>query len=535
MKFVKYILICLSTVVLFYISWPPNSTPGFIFFAFCPILFLVFNFNPSHTRFKNLYLFGLLLSTFFCLNFALTYWVIYAHWLGGIFASVFNAFLMTAVFLVVHKIKAKLGKKQALISFPILWLAFEYLHLNWEMSWPWMSLGHVFSDYPNWIQWYEYTGVLGGSAWVLGINTIVYISFENFIEKKRSYSPILFCFLGLTIPLICSNRLTKQSTIGTNEKVNIVLVQPNFEPHKQKFTIPQAKQIQKVATMLEAIWDKNPDLIILPETFITDWIWESRIETSAVILKMKSWLKNHPNTQIVTGASTGKILQKKDAIKSTARTSTNGTVYEVFNTALLITDKQETQIFHKSKLVPGAEMTPFSYILKPFFNKFPMKIGGSIGNFGTNDSLQNFASFKGTFTPTICYESIYGEYVSSFHSLGSNWICIITNDGWWGNTFGHQQHQSYARLRAIENRKYVIRSANTGISSVINPMGKVEQLLPYGKEGIIESEITKHNRVTFYAKHGDYIGRLASFLGIIYLLQLILVILKNNVTHLKNE
>jgi apolipoprotein N-acyltransferase len=250
---------------------------------------------------------------------------------------------------------------------------------------------------------------------------------------------------------------------------------------------------------------------------------------------MKSWLKNHPKTQIVTGASTGKILQKKDAIKATARTSKNGTVYEIFNTALLITDKQETQIFHKSKLVPGAEMTPFSYILKPFFDKFPMKIGGSIGNFGTNDSLQNFASFKGTFTPTICYESIYGEYVSSFHSLGSNWICIITNDGWWGNTFGHQQHQSYARLRAIENRKYVIRSANTGISSVINPMGKVEQLLPYGKEGIIESEITKHNRVTFYAKHGDYIGRLASFLGIIYLLQLILVILKNNVTHLKNE
>ena len=140
--------------------------------------------------------------------------------------------------------------------------------------------------------------------------------------------------------------------------------------------------------------------------------------------------------------------------------------------------------------------------------------------------FKNFTSYKGKFTPTICYESIYGEYVSSFNTLGSSWICIITNDGWWGTTFGHQQHQSYARLRAIENRKYVLRSANTGISSVINPLGLVEQFLPYAEEGIIETRISKFDKTTFYAQHGDYIGRLASFLAIIYLLQLLISYLK---------
>jgi len=249
---------------------------------------------------------------------------------------------------------------------------------------------------------------------------------------------------------------------------------------------------------------------------------------------MKSWLSEHPTIQILTGASTGKVLTDKDAHKPTARISRNGTVYEVFNAALLISKQQETQVFHKSKLVPGAEMTPFSSLLKPIFDKFPVKLGGTIGNFGTNDSLQNFNTFKGKFTPVICYESVFGEYVSSFNSLGSKWICIITNDGWWGDTFGHQQHNSYARLRAIENRKYVVRSANTGISSVINPLGMVEQFLPYGESGIIETTIIKSNKNTFYAQHGDYIGRLASFLAIIYFLQLILTYLKTENTDLKS-
>ena len=171
-------------------------------------------------------------------------------------------------------------------------------------------------------------------------------------------------------------------------------------------------------------------------------------------------------------------------------------------------------------------MTPFSTILKPIFDKFPIKVGGAIGNFGINDTLQNFSSYKGDFTPIICYESIFGEYVSSFNSLGASWICIITNDGWWGDTFGYKQHNSYARLRALENRKYIVRSANTGISSVINPLGMVEQFLPYGESGIIEATISKSNKITFYAKHGDYIGRLASFLAIVYFLLLTMSYLK---------
>ena len=527
MKFVKHILTALLTVLLFYISWPPHSLPGFIFIAFVPVLYLIFNYKAEFGKYSNTYLFGLLLVTFFSLNFLLTSWLIYAHWFGGVFASIVNGFLMATVCFCIYKIKLSLGTKQAYFAFPIIWLAFEYLHLNWDLTWPWMSLGNVFSEHTSWVQWYEYTGVLGGSLWVLIVNALLYFTLNKILIKDSFTKPIVFCILFIVTPLVLSNKTISNTNYLAGDEVTILIVQPNYEPHNEKFTTPQEIQLQEVETLIQASILKKPDLIVLPETFITDWIWESRLETAPSVLRLKSWLNKTPKTQILTGASTGKVLSDEEASKKTARKSINGTIYEVFNSALLLSAENPTQVFHKSKLVPGAEMTPFSSILKPIFDKFPVKLGGTIGNFGTNDSLQNFSTYKGDFTPIICYESVFGEYVSNFNHLGSSWICIITNDGWWGDSFGHQQHNSYARLRALENRKYIVRSANTGISSVINPLGMVEQFLPYGESGIIEATISKSHTITFYAKHGDYIGRLASFLAIIYFLLLMMSYLKN--------
>jgi apolipoprotein N-acyltransferase len=514
-------------------SWPPNSLPGFIFVALVPVLWLVFNFDQHKRKFATWSLFGYLFFTFFCINFSLTSWLMNAHWGGGLFASIFNASLMSLVFVFVYKLKKQMGDKHAYLAFSILWLAFEYLHLNWEMTWPWMSLGNVFAEKTTWIQWYEYTGVLGGSLWVLLINSLIYYYLSRVIVGRTVFKPVVFILAFLFIPLWKSSKLAEDFDINSGDQVNVVIVQPNYDPHFEKFKIPQQLQLQRVEGLLDSVWKTSPDLIVLPETFITEWIWESRIESSPVIERMKLWLSENPETQILTGASTGKVLNDVDNLKSTARRSQGGTWYEVFNTALLISTDKPTQIFHKSKLVPGAEMTPFSSILKPVFENFPIELGGTIGNFGVNDSMFNLTTHQGDIVSMICYESVFGAYVSEFVNRGADWICIITNDGWWKETYGHQQHNAYARLRAIENRRFVVRSANTGISSVINPFGTVEQFLPYGESGIIEASIIKSGKLSFYSKYGDYIGRLASFLAIIYLLQLILTYLKNDKIDLK--
>ena len=206
MRFVKHILTCLLSVVLFFISWPPNSMPGFIFVALVPLIWLVFNFDQKKRRFPTGSLFGYLFFAFFCINFSLTSWLMNAHWGGGLFASFFNASLMSLVFVLVYKLKNQMGNKHAYLGFPIIWLAFEYLHLNWEMTWPWMSLGNVFAEQTSWIQWYEYTGVLGGSLWVLLINILVYFSLSKLFRKQAFLKPTLFTLAFLLMQKKAKNK-----------------------------------------------------------------------------------------------------------------------------------------------------------------------------------------------------------------------------------------------------------------------------------------------------------------------------------------
>ena len=112
-----------------------------------------------------------------------------------------------------------------------------------------------------------------------------------------------------------------------------------------------------------------------------------------------------------------------------------------------------------------------------------------------------------TIAPAICYESIYGEFMSNYVRNGANLICIITNDGWWKKTPGHKQHMNYARLRAIETRTWVARSANTGISCFIDPYGNVFNPQPYNTAAAIKLTISRPVYKTFFVHYGDVLSK----------------------------
>ncbi|HXC04768.1 MAG TPA: nitrilase-related carbon-nitrogen hydrolase, partial [Bacteroidia bacterium] len=118
----------------------------------------------------------------------------------------------------------------------------------------------------------------------------------------------------------------------------------------------------------------------------------------------------------------------------------------------------------------------------------------------------------------ICYESVFGEYVTDYVKKGANVIFIITNDGWWGDTPGYHQHLDYARLRAIETRRWIARSANTGTSCFIDDAGKVTQATSWWVPAAIKGDIIKWGGYTFYVKHGDYIARAFMIVGLVLLL-----------------
>ncbi len=187
-----------------------------------------------------------------------------------------------------------------------------------------------------------------------------------------------------------------------------------------------------------------------------------------------------------------------------------------------IDNTDQIQIYHKSKLVQGVEFIPFSDILKPLEN-LSVDFGGTTGSLGTQDEPSVFISHDDPahaglkIAPAICYESIYGEYIGKYINKGANLIFIMTNDGWWDDTPGYKQHLAYARLRAIETRRSIARSANTGTSCFINQRGDILQPTDWWKPAVIKGTLNANSELTFYTKYGDYIGRIASFLAVLML------------------
>ena len=147
---------------------------------------------------------------------------------------------------------------------------------------------------------------------------------------------------------------------------------------------------------------------------------------------------------------------------------------DVYNSSFLISSNQKPQIYHKSKLVVGVENMPYKNILEPLLGNTLLNLGGTVSTRATQDKREIFKLNNGTkVAPIICYESVYGEYVTQYVRNGAQFLAIITNDGWWSESQGYKQHLSYAKIRSIETRRSIARSANTGSSAIINKKGEI--------------------------------------------------------------
>ena len=201
---------------------------------------------------------------------------------------------------------------------------------------------------------------------------------------------------------------------------------------------------------------------------------------------------------------------------SARKFSENNQFYDSYNAALQIDTTNTIQIYHKSQLVLGVEKMPFAGIFG-FIKDLSIELGGTSGSLGTQEEPCVFNSNNNIakVAPVICYESIFGEYVTKYINKNADLIFVITNDGWWGNTAGYRQHLSCSRIRAIETRRDIARSANTGISCFINQLGQIKQETKWWTPAAIKDTLLANNSITFYVKMGDYIGRISSVLTIL--------------------
>ncbi|UKN03266.1 apolipoprotein N-acyltransferase [Paracrocinitomix mangrovi] len=485
-----------------------------MFIAFVPLLIINHQLNENKRKGRILIRFGLNYLTFLIFNAITVWWIYYASEEGMYMAVFANALLMAFVMGLFGFLSRQLEDNRGLFSFFVLWLGFEHVHYYWELSWPWLNIGHVFGTSPKLIQWYEYSGVAGGSMWILIVNIVVYIIIRNVFFKKESLKiqtpNILFLGLSIVIPIV-SSLIIYYNYEEEENPVNIVIVQPNVEAHTEKFYTPVETQLAKMFSAAESAINDQTDIVVLPETAIPWSKNEENLEFHPHILAVKEFIKTHGDIPWIIGADTYKLFEGERGIA--CRDLGNGNCQENYNTALLVQSDMPLQIYHKSELVLGGEKLPFLDMF-PFLAEYSVELGGTSGLLGIGEEPINFEAKGVDFAPLICYESVYGDLTSRFVRKGAGIICVITNDGWWRDTPGYKQHRMFSQIRAIENRRSVARSANTGISCFIDQRGEIISELGWNEYGTLSESINKNEEFTFFTKYESVIGRLSSFLSI---------------------
>jgi apolipoprotein N-acyltransferase len=517
MKRFHLLLLSVLSGLLLAAAWPVHGFTPLIFVALVPLFFVQQELGDTGRK----GLFWLAWLAFLIWNILTTWWIWNSTAGGAIAAILLNSVFMTIVFQVFHISKKWLFNNRR--GFGILlfyWISWEYFHMHWALTWPWLTLGNVFASRHLWIQWYEYTGVLGGSFWVILTNILIYNIIRNMLAKENLRLTVNggLLLLLLAVPLGFSFYLYSHYR-ETQHPVNVVVVQPNVDPYTEEFSVPPARLLQRNLQLAKQKVNDSTDYVVFPESAIQENIWEGSLRRSQSIRTLKNFIRPYPKLSAVIGASTFRWLNPGEKRTSAARLYRKGMYYYAYNTAFFIDHSPYVQIHHKSVFVPGVEEMPDWFFLKPL-QKFAINLGGTVGTLKGDDHVTLFRNDRtGTAIATaICYESVYGGYLARYVRAGAQIIFVITNDGWWGHTPGYRQHFLFSVLRAIELRRDVARSANTGTSGFINQRGDVFEKTPYWKPAVISRTLNLNDRLTYYAENGDQIARISAYISALILL-----------------
>ena len=494
-------------------------------------------------------------SCFVLWNAFTTFWVCNATVGGGIFAVLANALQMSLVFGLFRLSKKRLGGILPYLFLAFAWIAWERWYMvSSQISWPWLVLGNAFARSIRSIQWYEFTGTLGGSLWIWTANLAFFGLMVSILEGTwfrwkafAKWSSAIATVLVFALPFAASAHIWHYFQEDSEGSVSVTIAQPNFDPYEKFTSLTQAQQTEILLGQFEEALADEPSeagtLLIAPETFTGD-IWLNNVSGSPTWQSFQDFLKGHPNANLLFGASTYRFFAQRSAPSILARESGSGWT-ESYNTAFATDTSGRIEYFHKSKLVVGVEMTPYPKFFVPIDNKLGGLMGRCIGQKEisclhyreggesakaglSHDSLTAGAELSAASVPfgcAICYESVYPEYCTGYVRKGAKFMTIITNDAWWGDTPGYKQHASYASLRAIELRRDIARCGNTGISGIINQRGEFISHSNWWQRETLSGEVNLSGRETLFVRYGDIVGRVSTFAFLLLLAYLLVALL----------
>ncbi len=524
-KRISLLLLVILPSILFWLAWEPMPFTPLVFVAFAPLLMLAHRAR----KMGGWQHFGLVFLSLLLWNITTTWWVWFASDVGAVAMLLMNSFFMFLPF-GLWRIWARLSPQRwqfrwrADYLFIAIWLLYEFAHHRWDLSWPWLCLGNAFSGMTWYVQWYEYTGTLGGSALILLVNVWVYrwmllwrMADERAVDgdtdtaltgisdvkaldgtaipfwKRGRVKPLLTAAILVVVMGLISVWLGRRAEGGfiSGKGYWVASIQPNYDTYEEKFVLDPMQMVREMqattdsAKRVLARRGAVLDCVLWPETSLVSSINVDYMESDQQVSFLQGIrLHDSGKTDYLMGVNmvkwypwSGKgkpqviMPDKSMGVVAAARQSDDPNYwYTLHNSALWLGDS--IRYYHKSKLVPGTEQLPFVTTL-PFLESLAISLdeNSASGTLGKSDRSRALGDGVKV-APVICYESIYGDYVSDYVGDGAQWLAVVTNDAWWRNTAGHKQHFSYAKLRAIEQRKWVGRAANTGISGFIDPKGE---------------------------------------------------------------
>jgi apolipoprotein N-acyltransferase len=468
--------------------------------ALVPLLISLRSVEKVGELFRRVYLSMLV----FCL--ITLWWVALATLPGGILTIFAQAFFLTVPLFAFYAIKRMAGYRFALFSVPFLWVAWEWAYMQQDLSLGWLTLGNTQANLTYMIQYADLSGVWGISFWIVWFNVLAVLALSG--NRGQILRSVVIMALMIAAPLLYASALLYREGMApeTGPKLRVTLVQPNVNPHEKWEQYNSAEIMARYYRMTDkAVRENRPELVIWPETAVPFSILDTPYAADLQSLRfaLRRW-----DISLLTGFI--------DIVHEPNQQS------ESFNASMLLAPGNGVpEIYRKMRLVPFAERVPYVDYF-PWLGNLTFSLAGIRGwGKGHDASVMVLASSRNgevVLANIICYESIFPDLVSEFVRNGAKLLTLVTNDGWYGTSYGPYQHLAIGRLRCIENRRAMARCANTGLTVVLDKFGRTIAEVPWWQEESLTAEVPLESRLSVYTSYPDILPKVALVISLLLFL-----------------
>ncbi|MEM9824830.1 MAG: apolipoprotein N-acyltransferase, partial [Bacteroidota bacterium] len=503
--------------ILLAISWPPFPLTFLLLFALIPLL--IAEQNLIEQKGSTLQYLGLLFTCIFIWHLIGLQWIFGLGKVSALGIMIVDTLILLLFLLPAHFMK-KAGKTQlGQLTFIAAWMSFDLLHLHWELAFPLLNLGNGLGRFPILIQWYEFTGVFGGTFWILLSNLLAYRVYQQYQvdgQLKLRSPKLRNLALVLLVPIVLSTILYF-SYSENDRNLEVVVVHPNIDTRTERYITDQKELIDRYIQLSKKALTPTTDYLVWTENAITDGPWIEHIDEMQLLKMVRDSFADYPQTKIIVGSILYKLYRngKPAQLPSGVTYAENlNQAYYTYSAAAQIDPGQQNILTRtKQELVPFEESAPYPSLLTWLRNIIGNFTGFTFSAAPKNQDVFYAKNEPHKVTPLICYESAFGSNTADYVKAGAQVLFVMLNEGWYHDWQGASQFLNFSVVRAVESRRSIARSSNDGISAFISPRGDIIEKQEAFTPDALRQKISINDKITIYNRFGDYLGWLALLFG----------------------